>query len=151
MGNNKFDEEISDNNIELTEEQKQYIKKMLERLIDLGIAVVYGDEPKDYNEVVFDEKECLDRCKAVCCSFTFALTKEEVTKGLIKWNKKKPYFIARDEDGYCPHLNRETLKCEIWNERPIRCRIYDCRNDKNVWIDWDNKVINPDIFKHLKK
>lgn len=151
MNKNEYKEESIDGETELSEEQKLYIKKMLERLIELGIAVVYGDEPEDFQEVVFDETSCLNKCKAICCSFTFALTKDEVNKGLIKWNKKRPYFIARDEDGYCPHLNRETYKCEIWENRPIRCRIYDCRNDSNVWLDWENKIINPDVFKHIKK
>lgn len=79
--------------------------------------------------------QLMGQCKAKCCTFIFALTKEEVKKGLVKYNKDKPYFIARDMDGYCPHLNRDNLNCEVWNDRPLRCRRYDCRGDRNAWTD----------------
>ena len=133
---------------ELSEEQRAYIKKMLARLMELGIGAVYGVEETS-DEVVIDHEERLSQCKAVCCSFIFALTKEEVQKGHIQWNRKRPHFIARDEDGFCPHLDRETFKCNIWAERPQRCRQYDCRKDPNVWLDWEKRIMNPKVFDHL--
>jgi Fe-S-cluster containining protein len=142
--------QATDNDREISEEQRAYIKKMLERLMELGIGAVYGDE-EDGNEVTIDHQGRLSLCRAVCCSFIFALTKEEVQKGHIKWNAKRPYFIARDEDGFCPHLDRKTLICSIWEERPQRCRQYDCRQDPNVWIDWEKRVMNPNAFDHLPK
>jgi Fe-S-cluster containining protein len=41
----------------------------------------------------------------------------------------RPFFIARDAGGYCPHLQRDTLRCSVWAERPLRCRRYDCREN----------------------
>jgi Fe-S-cluster containining protein len=140
----------TDNDQEISEEQIAYIKKMLERLMELGIGVVYGDE-EEGNEVAIDHRGRLPLCRALCYSFIFALTKEEVQRGHIKWNPERPYFIARDEDGFCLHLDRKTLMCGIWEERPRRCRQYDCRQDTNVWIDWQNKVMNPNAFDHLRK
>ncbi len=134
---------------ELSEDQQAHIKKMLERLFEIGFLAVYGDEDSSENVVFCDHKNRKHICKAVCCTFIFALTKEEVQKGIVKWNPKRPYFIARDEDGYCPHLNRRNLQCEIWDDRPERCQKYDCRKDPNIWIDWDKKIINEKIFNHL--
>lgn len=133
----------------ISEEQRAYMKKMIERLMEKGIFVVYGDESDEEKTVLFDPECKKEVCKTVCCSFVFALTKKEVEKGIIKWNPKRPYFIARDNDGYCPHLDRESLLCKIWEDRPERCRKYDCRKDQNVWIDWEKKVLNKDVFKHL--
>src|SRR4030042_6442885 len=141
----------SDEELILSEEEKAYIKKMLERLMELGIGVVYGDEDDTEETVLMNCEARKELCRAVCCSFIFALTKEETNKGTIKWNPKRPFFIARDEDGYCPHLDRESLMCKIWEDRPERCRKYDCRNDPNVWADQEEKVLNNDVFKHLPK
>lgn len=134
-----------------TEEQKAYIKEMVEKLMEKRILVVYGDEDDGAEGVCFDDDGRKKQCKAVCCSFIFALTKRDVERGLIQWNPKRPYFIARDEDGYCPHLDRETLHCTIWENRPERCRNYDCRKDASVWIDWEERILNKDVFKHLQK
>jgi Fe-S-cluster containining protein len=139
----------TDDDMEMPEEQRAYIKKMLKRLMELGIGAVYGDEDTGEHAVEFDCAERLPICKAVCCSFTFAITKEEVQQNIIQWNPKLPYFIKRDEDGYCPHLNRETCSCNIWDDRGQRARKYDCRKDPNVWLDWDNMIINPRVFDHL--
>jgi Fe-S-cluster containining protein len=141
----------SNEDLVLSEEEKAYIKKMLERLLELGIGAVYGDEDDTEETVLMNCEERKETCRAVCCSFIFALTKEEANKGTIKWNPKRPFFIARDEDGYCPHLDRESLTCKIWGDRPERCRKYVCRNDPNVWADQEKKILNKDVFKHLSK
>jgi len=141
----------SDEEEVVSEEERADIKKMIERLMEKGFFVVYGDEADEEKTVLFDPGGRKELCKAICCSSVFALTKKEVEKGIIKWNPKRPYFIARDEDGYCPHLDRKSLLCKIWEDRPERCRKYDCRKDQNVWIDWKGNTINKDVFKHLPK
>jgi hypothetical protein len=135
----------------IPEEERTHLKKILEKFMELGIGAVYGDEDNTEETIEYDNTGRLGLCRAICCSFIFALTKDEVKKGIIKWNPKRPYFIARDEDGYCPHLDRKTLLCEIYGDRPLRCKKYDCRKDPNVWIDWESRIINLDAFKHLPK
>jgi hypothetical protein len=27
----------------------------------------------------------------------------------------------------------------------VPCRGFDCRNDKRIWLDFENKVINPEL------
>jgi Fe-S-cluster containining protein len=51
----------------------------------------------------------------------------------VQYSRRRPYFIARDADGYCPHLDRRTLACTVREERPLRCRRYDCRDDPGIW------------------
>jgi Fe-S-cluster containining protein len=133
----------------ISEEERAHLKKILEKFMELGVGAVYGDEDDQEETIVYDHCGRKGICRAICCSFIFALTKEEVKKGAIKWNPKRPYFIARDKDGYCPHLDRKTLLCEIYGDRPLRCKKYDCRRDPSVWIDWEARIININTFKHL--
>lgn len=135
----------------LSEEERAYIREMVERLMEKGILVVYGDEEEGAMTICYDDGGRKRQCKAVCCSFIFALTRRDVEKGVAKWNPKRPYFIARDEDGYCPHLDRETMLCTIWDDRPERCKHYDCRNDKTVWEDWERRILSGNVFDHLPR
>jgi Fe-S-cluster containining protein len=135
----------------ISEEERAFMKEWIERLMEKGIFVVYGDESDGGQLTEYEPEDNKEICKAVCCSFVFALTKKDVEKRIVRWNPKKPYFIARDADGYCSHLDRKTFMCSIWKDRPERCRNYDCRKDPNVWIDWEKEIINKDIFDHLPK
>lgn len=118
----------------LAREEKIRIVSVLNKMLDMGMAAVYGDEAPDEPDADVPCQEALHQCRSKCCTCHFALTKDEVRKGIIEINPEKPFFIARDADGYCPHLDRDTLQCKIWDDRPLRCRRYDCREDAD--IDW---------------
>ncbi|MGD8483280.1 MAG: YkgJ family cysteine cluster protein [Thioalkalispiraceae bacterium] len=132
-----WDKEFADdpewNAIEPT--QRDRLLAIMEKMIDMGMAAIYGDEDDDVPDAEVDCARCVSHCRAKCCTMIFALTKDEVDVGDIAYNKQRPFFIARDEDGYCPHMDRETYACLVWQNRPLRCRRYDCRDDKNVWPD----------------
>lgn len=132
-----WDEEFADDAEyqAMTPEQRDKLLAFMERMIDKGLAAIYGDEDEGIADANVDCSQCLSTCKAKCCTLIFALTKEEVEKGVAAYNKKRPFFIARDEDGYCPHLDRQNFSCDIWHHRPLRCRRYDCRTDENIWPD----------------
>ena len=121
--------------INIPEEELQRVITAMMQTLELGICVVYGDEDTETPDAVVNCDKRLNKCKSICCSFQFALTKEEVQRGHIKHDIKRPFFIARDLDKYCHHLNRHTLKCDIWNDRPLRCRKYDCSDDPQVWSE----------------
>jgi len=120
-------------------------KKLLEflnRSLDMKIAVVYGSEDGNETESCVDCDSLTSICKAKCCTLMFALTEKEVAAGKVAYNKDKPYFIARDEsDGHCPHLNRENYRCDVWNDRPIRCRSYSCEGDSYIWSNGFGKAL----------
>jgi hypothetical protein len=112
---------------DITLQQKEEILSLAKKMMEMGVCAVYGVEDDDLSDATVDCAARLDACKAICCSFHFALTKDEVQKGRIKHDPSRPFFIARDADGYCPHLDRTKYRCDVWAERPLRCRVYDCR------------------------
>lgn len=149
--NKKLSRSQENDEVILSEDEKRDSIKMLERLMELGLFEVWGDEDDSEETVLLDCEDRKQYCRAICCSFIFALTKEEQQRGIIHWNPKRPYFIARDDDGYCPHLDRTSLKCTIWEERPTRCQKYNCCKEGNIWIDFEKKIISEEAFKHLGK
>jgi hypothetical protein len=121
----------------IPEDEKKRVVSALIKMMEMGMGAVYGDEDDDVPDAQVNCDALIDRCRAKCCTFTFALTKDEVAAGKIDHNRKRPFFIARDDDGYCPHLERDSMKCSVWEDRPLRCRRYDCTNDPHVWGDSD--------------
>ena len=147
-----WDEEFADDPDyqAMTPEQRMKLLSVMEKMIDMGMAAVYGDEDEAVPDANVDCEQCIPYCQARCCTLIFALTKSEVKQGKVQYNKQRPYFIARDEDGYCPHLDRQTYGCEVWNDRPLRCRRYECHDDEHIWpegIPTKLLVAFPDINK----
>ena len=122
-----MDDDLKD--LPVSEEERRKIISVMNKMLGMGITVVYGREEEGIPDTVLDCDSRLDTCRARCCTFTFALTKEEVMKGLIRHDPARPFFIARDSDGYCTHLDRTRLECTAWKDRPLRCRRYDCKAD----------------------
>ena len=124
----------SDNNLllasgplPLSEEEKSKILEIaLERMVMIDNKI-YGLEDATEPEAEVDCGSRIKSCKAVCCTYAFALTQEEAKQGIVKYNEERPFYIARDSDGYCPHLDRTTFRCSIHEKRPLRCRKYACR------------------------
>ena len=108
------------------EDNERILEVALERMVMIG-GKVYGLEDEAEPEAVVDCLSKLQSCRALCCTYVFALKQEEVKEGHVKFNPERPYYIARDEDGYCPHLDRTTYKCYIHDRRPLRCRKYACK------------------------
>ena len=84
-------------------------------------------------------------CKAACCKLPLALSKEDIQEGKLRWELHQPYMLAHAPDGHCVHMDRETHRCGVYGQRPIPCRGYDCSKDTRIWLDFENKVINPRI------
>ncbi len=90
--------------------------------------------------------ELMPICKARCCALTFSLSTEDLDEGVIRWDYGQPYLIRqRASDGYCVHNSPETGGCTVHQYRPRVCRIYDCRNDDRVWLDFEKKIVAPPI------
>lgn len=118
----------------LSIDEKLRIIRVMNKMMDMGMAAVYGDEEPDIPDADVPCQQVIDQCQAKCCTLIFALTKDEVKQGVVKTDPDKPYFIARDKDGLCPHLHRQNLQCEVWQKRPLRCRRYDCREfATDIW------------------
>lgn len=94
------------------------------------------------------EIDCTSRihlCKAACCRLPFALSQQDVREGIVFWNLGQPYLIEHGKDGYCTHMERDTCVCTIYEQRPVPCRGFDCREDQRIWLDFDRQIPNPVI------
>src|SRR5437588_758017 len=95
--------------------------------------------------VQIDCENRLSLCRGACCRLSFALTVQDLEEGAVKWELGRPYMVRRDADGYCHHLEREQKRCGVYEQRPIVCRSYDCRKDKRIWADFENRIVSPDL------
>ncbi len=102
-----------------------------------------GDKYADEASVEIDCENRIHLCHARCCSFPFFLTAQDLEEGVAKWDYGNPYFIKRGADGYCTHCHPESRACTIHAQRPHVCRLYDCRNDKRIWIDFEKRIPAP--------
>lgn len=142
---------------ELDERKKQVAERLVKKFVESGSGLMCQNPEYDkYNfehETNIDCRSRLHICKAICCKFPFALSKQDVKEGIIRWDFGRPYIIAHDRDGYCVHLDRETYMCTAHEHRPVPCRGFDCHNNKKwqVWLDFDKKTINPKLIEQINK
>lgn len=138
---------------ELDDLKKSTAERLVEKFKRSGIGLVYQEGEQDKYEFEHESHvDCANRthiCKAVCCKFPFALSKQDVEEGKIKWDFHHPYMIAHDEEGYCVHLDRETFECTVRDHRPIPCRACDCRDNKKwqVWLNFEGMEINQELLE----
>jgi hypothetical protein len=80
-------------------------------------------------------------CGARCCTLSFALSTEDLDEGVVRWDYGQPYLIRqRATDGYCVHNDPESHGCTVHQHRPRVCRSYDCRKDKRIWVDYEQRI-----------
>lgn len=133
----------------LAARQEQASEALRGRYVERGMAVAmqeFGVSKYEFQGgAEIDCKSRIHLCKAACCRLPFALSKQDVQEGVVRWDLGQPYMNARDGDGYCAHLEKCSGRCTVYTHRPVPCRGYDCRNDKRIWLDFENRVINPRI------
>lgn len=134
---------------EVESRQREVADQLRQRYLDQGMATAMQEfGVSKYQFQKEGHVDCENRvhvCKAICCKLPLALSREDVQEGVVQWELGQPYMIAHASDGYCVHMNRETCGCTIYEQRPIPCRGYDCRDDTRIWIDFENMVVNPRI------
>lgn len=136
---------------ELDDRKREVAERLIKKNTKNGVGVLL-QEP-EYDKYTFRGEaniDCESRvhlCQAACCRLPFALSKQDIREGIIHWDFGQPYIIAQETDGYCTHLERDSCRCTVRQHRPVPCRAFDCRKDKTIWIDFENKIINPDILR----
>lgn len=93
--------------------------------------------------VAIDCESRLHLCRAACCRLRFPLSEQDVLEGVVAWDDADPYMIAQADDGCCVHQDRTTLRCRIYEKRPLPCRAFDCRADRRIWLDFENRIPSP--------
>jgi len=133
----------------LDERKRQVIKRLKRRYEDDRMGVLLQNPQLD--KYSFDRTaqiDCENRvhlCKTSCCRLPFALSEQDLEERVVHWNLAIPYMIEQREDGYCVHVDKCTQACSIYEQRPMPCRGYDCRNDKRIWLDFENRIPNPAV------
>jgi hypothetical protein len=114
---------------------------------DAGVALQQSahDRQDVGQEVRIDCASRLHLCRAACCKMVFPLSPQEVNEQVIHWELGRPYVIAKGDDGYCRHLDRSCLACTVHAARPLPCRVYDCRGDSRIWLDFEARIVNPKL------
>jgi Fe-S-cluster containining protein len=134
---------------ELGDRQRKVEERLRANLAEAGMMVQLADEPDKYAMGETAEIDCHSRlplCRAACCRLRFALSEQDIHEGVVQWEITQPYLNRQGADGYCVHCNSETRACTVYERRPSICRRYDCRQDKRIWLDFEQRVINPELF-----
>lgn len=106
--------------------------------------VQVSDVPDKYALRDLPDVDCrslLPLCRARCCALSFPLSVQDLDERVVRWDYGRPYLIAQRADGYCVH--NEGGGCSIYEQRPGVCRTYDCRRDRRIWLDFENRIPAP--------
>lgn len=137
-------EEIDDRQLQVAE---RLVKKNKERGIGILLQEPEHDKYKFNSTSEIDCESRVSLCKASCCRLPFALSKQDIREGVVHWDLGQPYIIAQGKDGYCCHLMGKSRQCSIRQHRPVPCRAYDCSKDQTIWLDFEERIINPEILQ----
>lgn len=140
-------EVLLQNGIVRAAELEKSLKQARERIATHPLPAVrlanLGDKYSEGQTAEIDCASLVHLCKARCCTFKFYLTKQDLDEGAARWDYGNPYWIKQGGDGFCVHSDRATRVCTIHAQRPHVCRAYDCRKDKRVWIDFEQRIPAP--------
>ncbi len=127
--------------------QDAYVEAGLGVKLAVGADDKYACSAEDLPDI--DCAERIPLCRAACCTFRWALSEQDVVEGIVQWDLTNPYVNRVAADGYCVHCDGASRDCTVYDARPTICRTYDCRNDTRIWNDFDARVVNPDLERHL--
>lgn len=94
------------------------------------------------SDMKFENKTCNHKCSCCgeCCTSMIPITKKElmIIKKYVKDNNIKGNYLSTESGqnlyAFCPFLNKETHKCNIYAVRPYVCRNFKCDKNKETLI-----------------
>lgn len=118
-----------------------------ERIAQEDAAVEVAEVPDKYALAGLPVIDCESRiplCRARCCASAFLLSVQDLDERVVRWDYARPYRVAqRADDGQCVHNDADTGACEVYPRRPGACRLFDCRGDERIWLDFDRRIPAP--------
>ena len=87
--------------------------------------------------------ELIPLCGARCCSFEVALSKQDLEERSVPFVLETPYLLPRDPQTKRCACMDDSSGCTIYERRPGTCRVYDCREDRRVWLDYERRIPAP--------
>lgn len=94
----------------------------------------------DFKSLPTDDVTC-SNCKANCCRLEVMLiTDTGVPERYIKLDDWGGMIMASLDDGWCAALDRSTMRCSIYDKRPLICREfemggYECLSERESSLD----------------
>lgn len=77
------------------------------------------------NTTAVNQIDCAN-CDAACCRLQVLLIDDnEVAESFVEWSDWGGQVMRRLDDGWCAGLDRTTLRCTIYAQRPQVCREYE--------------------------
>ncbi len=81
-------------------------------------------------------------CKGACCACRVPLGAQDLRENVLRWDLAHPYFLRKTAAGRCTHQDTTTGACTVYEQRPLACRSYTCKDDRRIWKDFDARVPN---------
>lgn len=82
-------------------------------------------------EVIPRDKVACSNCAASCCRLEVMLiTDTGVPDYFIDYDEWGGMTMTRLSDGWCAALDRNTMKCTIYENRPLICREFEVASDE---------------------
>jgi hypothetical protein len=108
------------------------------------VSIDVGDDKYTVTPSTPPCAELIPICEARCCKLSFSLSSADLDEGVIRWDYGQPYLIRqRASDGRCVHNDPESHFCTVHQYRPRVCRVYDCRQDPRIWVDYEKRIPAP--------
>jgi Fe-S-cluster containining protein len=77
-------------------------------------------------QTLVDPEITCSRCKAACCKLEVMLISDTgVPREYIRVDRWGAETMSRLDDGWCSALDRSTMMCRIYNNRPLICREFE--------------------------
>ena len=79
------------------------------------------------------------QCPAVCCQLKVILIAGDDPPGqFIDLDEDGLEIMGKADDGWCAALDREAMRCSIYEQRPFVCREFemggaDCLEERETW------------------
>ncbi|MBK9034850.1 MAG: YkgJ family cysteine cluster protein [Myxococcales bacterium] len=92
------------------------------------------------------EIDCASRmhlCHGRCCAYDISLSEQDLVEGKLAWRLEQPYVLPHGDHGSCAYQDRTDGGCQCYAHRPAQCRQYDCREDANIWVDFEAGIAAP--------
>lgn len=72
-------------------------------------------------------------CQACCCQLEVRIVSDTgVPIQYIDYDKWGSEVMKRGDDGWCQALDRNTLMCTIYENRPLTCREFEMASDECI-------------------
>jgi Fe-S-cluster containining protein len=92
-----------------------------------------------YAESVDPSVHC-NTCEAVCCRLTVYLMPDDAVPAWLSVHDEHGMEqMAKGDDGWCVALDRNSMRCTIYEQRPGVCRKFAmggpyCRDERDTWF-----------------